>query len=119
VEIHRELKNNIPSASVVAPDPLEQARTLADRGKLVEASAICRMDLQARGPSAPVFYLLGVIADASAQPQEALECYRKAIYLDPNHYEAILQLAVLMEKAGNNKQAASFRARACRLKEKT
>jgi chemotaxis protein methyltransferase WspC len=63
------------------------------------------------------WYLLGLIREAS-QDSTAVDCYRKALYLDPNHYETLLQMALLAEKDGNAASARTFRNRADRLKPK-
>jgi chemotaxis protein methyltransferase WspC len=47
---------------------------------------------------------------------QALECYRRALYLEPEHYESLLQMAILSQRAGQIAIAQVFRARAQRLK---
>lgn len=94
-----------------APRDLAEARRLADAGKLAEARAVCEAHLKSAPPAAEAYYLLGLIADAGGEPG-ALEFYRRALYLDPDHYESLLQLAFLLEKQGDETQARSFRRRA-------
>jgi chemotaxis protein methyltransferase WspC len=48
----------------------------------------------------------------------AIECYRKALYLQPNHYESLLQLALLLEKNGEATEARTLKRRAQRLQQK-
>lgn len=79
---------------------LNAVRALADAGKLAEAASLCDAHLKAAGPSAQAYYLLGLVNDAAGDPA-ALDYYRKAIYLEPNHYETLLQLALLLEKNGD------------------
>jgi chemotaxis protein methyltransferase WspC len=95
------------------PD-LTEARRLADAGKLKEAASLCQAHLRMDASSAPAWFLLGLISDALSDPL-ALECYRKALYLNPNHYETLLQMALLAEKCGDLTRARTFRQRAARI----
>jgi chemotaxis protein methyltransferase WspC len=92
-------------------DSLEEARRLADAGKLGEAAALCRARLREEETSAKAYYLLGLVREASGEPGAA-ECYRKALYLEPNHHEALLHMAQLARNAGDLPAAHLFRARA-------
>jgi len=95
--------------------PLTQARRLADAGKLQEAQQICEAHVSQFGPVAEAFYLLGLVADASGGPG-AIEFYRKAIYLEPDHYESLLQLSLLLERLGDRAGAKSCLRRAERVR---
>jgi chemotaxis protein methyltransferase WspC len=101
------------SSPPVQPD-LGQARRLADAGELTEAAAICEAYLRRTEPSAQAYYLLGLVRDARGDPS-AIECYRKALYLEPNHYETLVQLAVLAHKNGDSAGALHLQRRAERL----
>jgi len=105
-----------PSAAhsvVRAPSDLDAARQLADAGHLKEAATVCQEHLRNQGPSPQAYYLLGLVADASGDPQ-AIDYYRKALYLEPNHYETLLQMSLLLEKAGDTAGARIFKRRAAR-----
>lgn len=105
---------------VLAPTgTLEAAAKLADQGQLAEAAAMCQTHLKDKGPSADVFFLLGLIQDATASPDKACQYYRKALYMDPNHYETLVHLALLLEKLGDAPGGQALHNRACRVKEKT
>jgi chemotaxis protein methyltransferase WspC len=97
---------------------LETARKLADAGRADEALAICQKHLKENGASAQAYYLLGLLRDAAGDPS-AIDYYRKALYLEPNHYETLLQMALLAQKNGDAAQARTFRNRAQRLKLKS
>jgi len=97
---------------------LEAARLLADAGQLQEAAKICEAHLHQNGPSVQAFYLLGLVRDAAGDPR-AEDFYRKALYLEPNHYDTLLQLALWFEKNGEVGRARSLKSRAERLKLKT
>jgi chemotaxis protein methyltransferase WspC len=60
---------------------------------------------------------MGLIRDASGNAVEAVSCYRKALYLDPNHGEALVHLTLLLEKAGKTSEAQLLRKRAHRLRQ--
>jgi chemotaxis protein methyltransferase WspC len=92
-------------------DPLEEARRLADAGRLREAAALCEARLRQNCSSAAAYYLLGLVRDAEGEPGAA-QYYRKALYLEPNHREALLQMALLAQKQGDVAGAHLFRCRA-------
>jgi len=100
----------------VRPD-LETARRLADAGRLREAAEICEAHLCQSRVSAQAYYLLGLVRDASGDAR-AIECYRKALYLEPNHYESLLQMALLLQKNGDPARARAFSNRAQRIRAK-
>jgi chemotaxis protein methyltransferase WspC len=80
---------------------IEQARHLADQGKLVEALACCERNLQSQPASAEVLHLIGLLHDAAGRVREAADHYRKALYLDPRHRETLVHLAVALQKQGD------------------
>lgn len=96
------------------PD-LEKARQLADAGRLQEAADICERYLGMDSDSAQGWYLLGLIKDASGD-LGAVDCYRKALYLKPDHYETLLQMAFWLKKNGDSARARTYQARADRVK---
>src|ERR1051326_67464 len=94
---------------------LETARQLADAGRLKDAAEICERYLGTDSDSAQGWYLLGLVRDASGDVS-AVDCYRKALYLKPDHYETLLQMALWCQKNGDAARARTFRARAERAK---
>ena len=98
------------------PD-LVLVRQLADRGKLTEATRICEEYLDQYGPSAQAFFLLGIIYDAAEDTKQAEKLFRKAIYLNPKHEEALVFLSLLAEKQGDAKEAKALQQRVNRLKQ--
>lgn len=93
---------------------LEVARQLADAGRLDESVALCEAHLRQRGPAAEAYFLLGLVGEARGEAQ-AINYYRKALYLEPNHYETLRHIALLLEKNGDPNAAQTFRRRAERL----
>ena len=98
-------------------ETLETARRLADAGRLREAAGICEAHLREGGPSAHAYYLLGLVREADGKPG-AIECYRKALYLEPDHYDTLMQMALLSQKNGESARARTFKSRAQRVKAK-
>jgi chemotaxis protein methyltransferase WspC len=94
---------------------LEHAMRLADQGRLVEAAKECDAHLHAHGPSAKAFYVMGLVRDASGNHADAAEFYRKALYLDPRHHEALVHLAFLLDAQGDKAGAKLMNDRARRL----
>jgi len=100
--------------TAITPE-LELARQLADAGRLQDAAEICERYLGSDSDSAQGWYLLGLIRDATGNPN-AMDCYRKALYLKPDHYETLLQMAMWLQKNGESARARTFKARAERAK---
>jgi len=97
---------------------LEMARQLADTGRLEDAAAICERYLDAKSDSAQGWYLMGLIRDAIGDVR-AVDCYRKALYLKPDHYETLLQMALWLQKNGDASRARTYKARAERARPET
>jgi chemotaxis protein methyltransferase WspC len=93
---------------------VQEAARLANSGQLAEAAKICRFYLLETGPSAQAYYLLGVILDATNDRGEAAASYKRALYLEPQHVEALSQLALLSENMGDKVSAARLRERIAR-----
>lgn len=104
----------VPQMTVKNVSELQEAKKLADLGKMDEAISHCLTYLQNEGPDPEGYYLLGVIMDASGKRDKAEEFFDKTLYLDPEHYEALVYKALLEEAAGRKTEAARYRERALR-----
>lgn len=93
---------------------LAQIAALADAGKSAEARAACERYLKDHPPRAQVFYWLGLLSDAGGNALEAQNFYRKALYLEPQHPEALAHLAILLAARGDTEGARRLQARATR-----
>jgi chemotaxis protein methyltransferase WspC len=102
-----------PPTPEVLPLPVD-ARRLADEGRFDEVSRICHAHIHANGGSADAFYLLALVSDASARHEEAATFYRKALYLDPRHREALAHFSLLANRMGQTTVASALRRRAQR-----
>jgi chemotaxis protein methyltransferase WspC len=96
------------------PSGLVAAQRFADQGNLRDAAACCERNLSLNGPSAEAYYLLGVIRDSAGERDRAAECYRRAIYLDPHHAEALIHLALFSQAQGDDLAVQRLRGRARR-----
>ena len=110
---------NTPTAAAIEHDGLDAVQRLADQGKLVEAAGLCEQLINRNGSSAAAYYLMGVIHDAADRKQEAAECYRKAVYLDPIHAGALTHLAALLQIQGDEAAAKLLLQRARRAADNT
>ncbi|WLH86090.1 protein-glutamate O-methyltransferase CheR [Pseudomonas sp. FP2338] len=97
-----------------AGDLLSRIATLANEGKSAEARAACEQYLSNHPPAAQVFYWLGLLSDVAGSALEAQSYYRKALYLEPQHPQALMHLAALLESQGDSAGARRLQARAAR-----
>ncbi len=93
---------------------LETVLQLAIAGQLEQAAKICESHLSEKGASAEAYYLLGLVRETVGDPS-AIDCYRKALYLEPEHYKTLLQMALLAQKSGDLARARTFKKRAERV----
>lgn len=92
--------------------PLESARQLADLGRLQEAREICEAHLAKPAERAEAYFLMGVIHASKGDDQAAEQALRRALYLEPRHYEALVHLALVLQRAGDDEGARRVRQRA-------
>jgi chemotaxis protein methyltransferase WspC len=104
---------------VAAPQPpsLAAIRQLADRGALVDAATACEHYQRANPLSGEAFYLRGLIHAGANEPDAARAAWERALYLAPDHYEALIHLALAAEQRGDRASAERLRRRAERVAE--
>lgn len=114
----RTLLLPVANTPVAAPDDaaslLAQIARLANEGKSADAQAACDAFLRSHGPDPQVFYWLGLLSDVGGQVLQAQGYYRKALYLDPQHAEALAHLAMLLTAQGDIAGARRLQERAAR-----
>lgn len=114
----RTLMLPVANTPVAAPDDaaslLAQIARLANEGKSADAQAACDAFLRSHGPDPQVFYWLGLLSDVGGQVLQAQGYYRKALYLDPQHAEALAHLAMLLTAQGDIAGARRLQERAAR-----
>lgn len=85
---------------------LELARSRADRGDYDNAARICRDAIEHETTSPLPYFLLAQISEAAGDAGSAKEFLKKAIYLDPSHVAAHLELGALYLSEENERLAA-------------
>jgi chemotaxis protein methyltransferase WspC len=93
---------------------LANIAALANEGKSAEARAACDSYLRSHEPVAQVFYWLGLLSDVAGRVLEAQGFYRKALYLEPQHPDALMHLAALLQSLGDTAGARRLQDRAAR-----
>ncbi|WP_254566231.1 protein-glutamate O-methyltransferase CheR [Oscillatoria sp. HE19RPO] len=99
----------------IPESPLIHARHLADLGRLNEAAQVCETYLSQHRTDANAYVLLGEILQGAGHQERAEQCWEKAIYLEPHHYEALMHLLLLKESHGDLTHASALRQRIQRL----
>lgn len=104
-----------PTPKTAAAPSLQEIEALANQGRFKEALPGCDLLLKTTPDSARAWYVKGIIQDALKEENGAIDCYKKAIYLDPNAVEAMIHLAAIYQKQGHPRLAAQFFQRAERI----
>ncbi len=110
-----EVKQSGLSDKSAVTDKLTLARQLADKNDLEKAAKICKKYLKENGPVSEAFFLLGVIENSLEKTDEAIDLLRKALYLDPQHYESLVLIGLLAERSGDLVGARNYKRRARKL----
>ncbi|WP_342653463.1 CheR family methyltransferase [Pseudomonas sp. F3-2] len=87
---------------------------LANEGRTAEAKAACEQYLRRHEPIAAVFYWQGLLSEVTGEAAAAQRFYRKALYMQPQHPEALAQLAALLAAQGDSAGARRLQERAAR-----
>lgn len=103
----------------VAPQPAVQSsmasiQSLADSGRLDQASSQLEALLARDGLQGDAWALLGAVRLGQGRHDDAEECFRKVVYLQPHHALSLLQLSALAERRGDRTAADRLRLRAAR-----
>jgi len=93
---------------------LANIAALANEGKSAEARDACERYLDQHEPVAQVFYWLGLLSDVAGNVLQAQGFYRKALYLEPQHPDALMHLAALLQSLGDTAGARRLQDRAAR-----
>lgn len=107
----------LPVSKAANPDAaalLANIAALANEGRGAEAKAACELYLRNHEPVAQVFYWMGLLSDVAGSGLQAQGFYRKALYLDPQHPEALMHLAALLQSQGDTAGARRLQDRAAR-----
>ncbi|QEH31895.1 putative biofilm formation methyltransferase WspC [Aquisphaera giovannonii] len=101
-----------PPAAEEVDSLLARATELANANRADEAIAACNEYLKGPRRSAAVYAMLGVLYQSIGNRRGAEDSFKKAAYLDPDHDEAHLALALIAERRGEKAEAAAHRRRA-------
>ncbi len=91
-------------ARIPTPDLLEEAKRFADLGQLDEAARLCHAATLST-PCANVYCLLGIVMQAQGEMAQSKEAFRRALFLNPVHSEALLHSMLLHRGIGDFSQA--------------
>lgn len=91
---------------------IQEARRLADAGDTAGAARLCREYTRKFGPAAETCCLMGILSMSRQDLDGAEECFLKALYLDPNHYESLVHISLICRQKGKKSRAALYRERA-------
>ena len=105
----------VESEAAEQSSALDAAVAHADAGRFVEAEAMCATHVKRFGPAARAFRLTAMIRAEAGDSDAAAANYRSALYLDPNDYEALIHLGLLLEKRGDAAGAQVLFRRAQRI----
>jgi len=94
---------------------LRTAERLVNEGELEQALLHCEAFLQQSPNSSHAYYVMGLIKNSLDHGAAAEGLLRKAIYLDPNHEQALQLCSVLAAKRGDTEAAQSYQRRADRV----
>jgi chemotaxis protein methyltransferase WspC len=97
------------------PDALEAARALADAGDEWAAADLLDDVAATAHPTSELFCLRGVVSEALGLGDVAEAYYRKALYLDPTHFETLAHLSLLLQMDGRASAANRLRRRVDRI----
>ncbi|WOO39696.1 CheR family methyltransferase [Rubellicoccus peritrichatus] len=107
-----ELPKSKDPVRLPSADSLTEAKRLADSGQLEDAERICRERIDTGPASADACFLLGEILLARKEVADADAQFRRTVYLDKSHRDALFRLALLAEQRGDSREAGNWRRRA-------
>ncbi len=96
-------------------DLYAEARAMADQGQLPEALELCRTFLKENPVHVEAHFLMGLIYEALHNVELAEAFFNRAIYLNPEHGEALNHMAFIELQRGNKDGAQRLRQRAQRI----
>ena len=93
---------------------LIQAQQLADSAEFDKAESLCLQYIDNHSEDADALFLLGLIASSREKNIIAESMFRKSLFLNPQHYESLVHLSLLLQKSGDQLHADLFKQRADR-----
>ncbi|HEY2898156.1 MAG TPA: protein-glutamate O-methyltransferase CheR [Gemmatimonadaceae bacterium] len=102
------------SAAPTAASVLAEVVRLANQKQPATAIDVGERAIRDGVASAELLALVGTLHAATPQLDRAEACYRKALFLEPTNEDALLHLALLLERRGETALASKLRSRARR-----
>ena len=96
-------------------DLFPKAKELADHGKLLDARELCEIFLNENPVHVEAHFLMGLISEALHDAERAEAFFNRAIYLNPEHAQALNHMAFIELQRGNKAGAERLRQRAQRI----
>ena len=106
--------SNSASREALLDELARRVRRYPVRRRHPEAIEICQQQLRQNGPNPEVYHLLGMVFQAAGMYDEAKHALERAVYLDPQHEESLLSLALLARRRGEVQIADRFEQRSQR-----
>jgi chemotaxis protein methyltransferase WspC len=106
-------KNGLQQPIIESLRPVEK---LANEGRYEKAIELCTVYLENHPQSAHGHYLLGMIKSMEGEQKSAESLLKKAIYLDPNHEQALELSCSIAQQKGDLEAVQSFKRRIERVK---
>ncbi|MBM4023356.1 MAG: hypothetical protein FJ284_14175 [Planctomycetes bacterium] len=103
-----------PATACSLEDVLAEADRLANGGRLGEAIEFCERQRGVLPPAPELFFLMGMLHQAKGDSDRAEGCFHKTLYLDADHQEAHLALALAARQRGDLAMAEKYRQSAAR-----
>jgi chemotaxis protein methyltransferase WspC len=93
---------------------LSEAGRLANAGRFADALEVCERSRGRLTPAPELFFLMGMLHQSSGDLDRAEGCFHKTLYLDADHEEALLALALVARQRGDAAMAEKYRQSAAR-----
>ena len=98
----------------VLEEVLAEAGRLANAGRFADAIEHCERHRGSLPPAAELFFLMGMLHQSAGDLDRAEGCFHKTLYLDADHEEAHLALALVARQRGDLPMAEKYRQSAAR-----
>ena len=111
IDMPMSLRSSGSSAMHRAINLLDLARASADKGDADAAIDYCDKHIKQKGPDADALTLRGVVRATSGDAAKAERDFTQALFLDPGHYDALLNMYALAKGRGDKVAAENYRRR--------
>lgn len=111
-----QLKSVPVAQTVSVEDRLRSIEQWVDAAKWEEAEQECKRFLESFPNSVDAFFILGLIKEAVGELHCASEYFRKVLYLQPNHRDALLHSYAVCKRLGETENQQALLERLQRLR---